>query len=180
MNISLSMTARIALFCALLALGIGSRFIPHPPDMTALTAVIFAGALYLGPRMSLVLALSLLLVSDALIGSYELPVMLSVYGTFLLIAGAGILFARSGSVGNKALALAGASLLFFLVTNAAVWYFTPWYPKDIGGLMASYTLGLPFLKNMLIGDFIYTPALLAALALVLKPYPAPAHSTYAA
>ena len=179
MDTRLSSSVRIILFVALLALGICSRFIPHPPDATAVTAIIFAGALYLGPRLSIMLMLSTLLLSDAFIGGYELPVMLSVYGSYLLIGVVGIFFARSKGFGSRTLMLASASILFFLVTNAAVWLFTPWYAKDITGLMSSYALGLPFLKNMLIGDFLYTPVLLTALAFVLRSSRDRAPSAYA-
>lgn len=168
MNRQLSLGVQITLFIALLALGIASRFLPHPPDATALTAVLFASALYLGPRITIALGLLMLLWSDVFFGTYELPVMVSVYGSFLLIGGVGVAFARARSLGVRMLMLASASFLFFLITNAAVWYFTPWYPKDVSGLILSLTLGLPFLKNMIIADFLYTPALLGALALAFK------------
>lgn len=169
MTQTLSLSGQVLLLCALLAIGIGSRFLPHPPDATALTAVLFASALYLGPRMTAALALLMLLWSDMFFGTYELPVMASVYGSFLLIGGIGLAFAHLKKPGLRVLLLASASLVFFLITNAALWYFTPWYTKDIHGLMLSYTLGLPFLKNMLIADFLYTPALLSALTFVFKP-----------
>lgn len=169
MTRTLSLTGQVFLLGALLAIGIGSRFLPHPPDATALTAVLFASALYLGPRMTIALALLVLLWSDMFFGTYEFPVMASVYGSFLLIGGIGLAFAHLKNSGLRILLLASASFMFFLVTNAAIWYFTPWYAKDIHGLMLSYTLGLPFLKNMLIADFLYTPALLSMLAVVLKP-----------
>lgn len=171
MTRTLSLTGQVLLLVALLAIGIGSRFLPHPPDATALTAVLFASALYLGPRMTFALALLILLWSDVFFGTYELPVMVSVYGSFLVIGGLGLAFAHLKRAGLRILLLASASLVFFLVTNAALWYFTPWYTKDVNGLVLSYTLGLPFLKNMLLADFLYTPALLGALAFVLAPRP---------
>lgn len=177
-NPSLSLTTQVALLLVLIAIGIGSRFLPHPPSATALTAVLFAGALYLKPRFTIALAVLLLLWSDMTLGSYELPVMASVYGSFLAIAGLGMWCARTKHVGGRVLMLAGSSLLFFLITNAAVWYFTPWYAKDISGLMLSYSLGLPFLKNMLLADFLYTPTLIAVLAFVFSPSPAPKVSLY--
>lgn len=178
MKSSLSTVEYVVLVLGLFVLGVGSRLLPHPPDATAVTAVLFASAIYLNPHTSLVLFLSLLLVSDLIIGSYELPVMLSVYGSFLLIGIIGILFARFESIRGRILVLASASVLFFLVTNAAVWFFTPWYPKDFAGLVTAYTLALPFFRNMLVGDFLYVPAVLAACALALKPR-AQASSAYA-
>lgn len=179
MERSLTHTDQVLLFLALLALGIGSRFLPHPPSATALTAVLFAGAMYLGPRLTATLALLLLLWSDLVFGTYELPIMASVYGSFLLIGGIGIAFARIKIGWFRVLALMSSSVLFFLITNAALWYFTPWYTKDLGGLMLSYMLGLPFLKNMLIGDLLYTPALLAVLGLLFAAHRAPKPVAYA-
>lgn len=177
-NFSLSLTTQIVLAFILLMIGIGSRFLPHPPSFTALTAVLFASALYLRPHLTLALTLLLLLWSDMTLGTYELPVMVSVYGSFLVIAGLGMWCARTNHIGRRVLMLASSSVLFFLITNAAIWYFTPWYAKDMSGLMLSYTLGLPFLKNMLLADFLYTPALIAVLALVFSPSPAPKASLY--
>lgn len=179
MNTALSASECFVLFSTLLVLGIASRFLPHAPGATAMTAVIFASAQYLGPRISLLLVTALLLISNAVIGGYELPVMLAVYGSFLLIAGMGVLFKRTKTLLSKGVVLVCSSVSFFLITNAAVWYFTPWYTKDLIGLMESYLLGLPFLQNMLVGDLIYTPVLLALIALVLKPARASSFSAYA-
>ena len=72
----------------------------------------------------------------------------------------------------------GASVLFFLVTNFAVWLTSPFYTPDFQGLMACYTAGLPFLKNGLAGDLFYTTVFFGSFYLaglrypVLKPVPA--------
>lgn len=82
--------------------------------------------------------------------------MISVYGSFLLI---GLLSARITKLCSFmpiSLSVIGASLFFFLITNGAVWAFSPWYEKSIYGLFYSYELGLPFLRNMLVGDVFYT------------------------
>ena len=46
-------------------------------------------------------------------------------------------------------------LIFFLLTNFSVWLFTPWYSKDISGLLYCYTLALPFFRNTLAGNVFY-------------------------
>jgi len=53
------------------------------------------------------------------------------------------------------LATLAGSMLFYLITNAAVWLFSPWYPAGIEGLMLSYTMALPFLKYTLLGDLFF-------------------------
>lgn len=165
-SLHFSPTERTAIVFLLISLGFCSRLLPHPPGATALTAVIFACSLFLRTRTALLVTAILLMLSDAFIGTYELPIMLSVYGSFGIIALLSYWYARSNKTpGTNILMFLGPALLFFLVTNAAVWYSTPWYPKDIGGLLASYTLGLPFLKNMLMGDLLYIPVVCGALAL---------------
>ena len=59
----------------------------------------------------------------------------------------------------------GASVIFFVVTNAAVWAFTPLYAHTLAGLMQSYTMAIPFFKNSLAGDLGYTAVLFGAMEL---------------
>ena len=60
----------------------------------------------------------------------------------------------------------GGSLLFYVVTNFAVWI-TPGdahqhaalYPRTLDGLIECYWMALPFLRNSLAGDLFWTAAL---------------------
>ena len=56
---------------------------------------------------------------------------------------------------------------FFLVSNFASWASMPMYPKTFAGLMTSYTLGLPFFKNDLIGTLFFS-AVFFAVPVVLR------------
>lgn len=67
------------------------------------------------------------------------------------------------------LASISASLLFFLITNFGVWLDpTSFYPKGLFGLTQSYIMGLPFLKNTLMGDLFFTGILFLGYELLLK------------
>jgi hypothetical protein len=68
-----------------------------------------------------------------------------------------------------AIALA-SSCLFFAVTNFAEWAFQPWYPKTSAGLAASYVAGIPFFRNMLIGDLAYTALMFGGFALLERRF----------
>ncbi len=46
-----------------------------------------------------------------------------------------------------------ASTTFFLLSNFGVWLY--WYPNTISGLIACYTLALPFFRNTLLGDMFF-------------------------
>jgi hypothetical protein len=55
-----------------------------------------------------------------------------------------------------------SSVSFFLVSNFAVWAAYNMYPKNFSGLMTSYTLALPFFRNAVEGDLLFTTAFFAA------------------
>jgi hypothetical protein len=59
-----------------------------------------------------------------------------------------------------------SSTFFFLTTNFAVWASGTWYPKTLDGLMWAYTLGLPFFRNMMIGDLFFRGVVFGAWATV--------------
>jgi hypothetical protein len=54
-----------------------------------------------------------------------------------------------------------SSILFFIVTNFGVWLTGGgwFYPKTWQGLMECYTLAIPFFRNTVAGDLVYTGAL---------------------
>lgn len=150
----------IITICLLLFFAIAVRLLPHAPNMTPITAIAFTGSLYLGRKWAVALPLLALFLSDLLIGFYDWKIMLSVYGSFALIGLFSFVSAKYRSLVPVGLSVIGASLLFFFITNGAVWALSPWYEKTISGLLYSYELGLPFLRNMLVGDITYTAVLI--------------------
>jgi hypothetical protein len=149
----------IVIVFSLVLFGLAIRFLPHAPNMTPITAIAFAGSLYLGRRWALILPCLILFLSDAVIGFYDWKIMLSVYGSFFLIGFLSFIASKYRTIFPTGLSVISSSVLFFLITNTAVWAFSPWYEKTIFGLLYSYELGLPFLRNMLIGDVLYTTVL---------------------
>jgi hypothetical protein len=68
-------------------------------------------------------------------------------------------------------AAATSSVSFYLVSNFAVWAASPeMYPRTVGGLMLSYTAGIPFFRGTAESDLFFslamfgTPLLLHALS----------------
>ncbi len=139
------------------------RLLPHLPNFTPVAAIGLVGSLYLGKRWAFTLPIAAVFLSDLVIGFYGWQIMLSVYASFAIIGLAGWISAKSRSLFSVGLFAAGSSLLFFLITNAVVWYYSPWYEKSFTGLMYSYELGLPFFRNMLFGDLIYTAGLILVI-----------------
>jgi hypothetical protein len=152
----------------LLVLGIGARLLPHLPNATPITALAFAGSLYFGKRMGLFLPLAALFISDAIIGFYDIRIMASVYISFALIGVLSSVQGKDRSVPATGLLVLASPILFFIITNFAVWMFSPWYEKSFTGLMYAYELAIPFLRNMMIGDILYTSLLLGVLCVGIR------------
>lgn len=64
-----------------------------------------------------------------------------------------------------AAALAGA-VLFYLVTNFAVWAAGELYPLTVAGLFECYERAIPYFQNSLLGDMAFSTILFGGLALL--------------
>jgi hypothetical protein len=151
-----------------------TRLLPHPLNVTPITAIALFGGACIAPRMlAFALPLAAMLISDLglfALGQVPLPGAQSlwVYGSFTLIVGLGFLLRRR----RRALPIAGATLasamLFYVVTNLGVWSRGALYPRTLSGLVQCYAAAIPFFRNSLLGDMFYTAALFGALAIAEK------------
>ena len=154
-----------------------SRFLPHPPNMTALGAAALFSGHFLRPRaLALMIPVLIMLISDFFLGFH--PLMAFVYGAWILI---GIL-AMTLMKDAKTWRLMGwASLstaIFFIVTNFGVWWMQDLYPKNAQGLILCYTMALPFVGAQWVGDMLFSGLLFSIWALLEKKLfsaQAPAH-----
>lgn len=155
----------MALVVGLILVGIVSRLVPHPWNATPLTAIALFGGTYLPKRWAILLPLAIVAMSDVWLGWHS---------TIPFTWGA---FAVTGwlawwiRVRPTAARILGGSLLgsviFFLVTNFGVWAIQDIYPKTLSGLWECYVAGIPFFRNMLVGDLVYTAALFGMFAAVV-------------
>jgi len=139
----------------LILIGVGLRLLPHPPNFAPIAAIALFGGVYLSRKIALILPIAAMTISDIFIGSYEFSLMISVYGSFLLCAILGFWLKKHKKLYTVLGSSILAALLFFLVTNFAVWAFTPWYAKTFSGIIQCYLMALPFFKNTLLGDLFY-------------------------
>jgi hypothetical protein len=130
------------------------RLLPHPPNMAPIAAMALFGGFYLDKKYALIIPLVALLLSDLFLGFYsEMPF---IYGSFILTGLIGLWLKKQNS---KKYIVAGAlfsSILFFLITNFGVWLMGSMYAKNLSGFLECYTLAIPFFRNTLIGDLLYT------------------------
>jgi hypothetical protein len=147
-----------------------SRLIPHPPNFSPIAALaLFGGACFADRRAAFGVPLAALFLSDLVLGLYRsLPV---VYISFALIVLLGLwLRPRRNLVPIASATLAG-SVLFFVLTNFAVWAMGSFYPQTWDGLVTCYVAGIPFFHNTLLGDALYSSVLFGGLFLAERVAP---------
>jgi len=148
-----------------IALAVAVRFLPHPWTFTPVVAsLLFFGAR--GSRRQLWIPFVLLAASDVILTRFVYSYVFS-WDHFVTWAWYAAILWLGTSLRNNArpLRVVGASLAssvsFFLVSNFAVWACWDMYPKTVAGLMTSYTLALPFFRNAVEGDLLFTCAMFA-------------------
>lgn len=143
--------------CAILLVGLGvaCRLLPHAWNVAPVAAAAMFAGVYLGTGYAIALPVATLAIGDMAIGFYQWPLMLAVYGSFIVAGLIGVAIKKQKSPATVAAGSIVSSTIFFLTTNAAVWFFSGWYTQNISGLLESYTMALPFFRNTLIGDLGY-------------------------
>ena len=150
----------------LILLAAASRLLPHPPNFAPVAAIgLFAGAA-LGRRTAWLVPVAALLLSDAVIGFYHPTSMFWNYAGFAacLLLGSAIL-GPARSLPRFAGATLTSSIAFFALSNFGMWA-SGYYPRTLAGLVECYVAALPFFRNTLASDVVYTAALFGGWALL--------------
>jgi hypothetical protein len=136
-----------------------------------MSAGLFAGAFLGARRVGIIIPLIAMFVTDLVIGMYDWHLMLAVYGSLAAASLIGTWYAKNATLPRFTASVFGGSLLFFLVTNGAVWFFAgdAIYPHTIAGLVQCYAAGLPFYKNTLAGDMLWSVVLFGGYELLKSP-----------
>jgi hypothetical protein len=157
---------------ALMILAVAAmRLLPHPPNFTPVLAMALFGGARLGNRSSAVaVPLGALLLSDVaieIVNGHGLHLLLPVvYLCVALCVGVGWRLCRRRGVVRVAGAAVGGAVLFYLVTNFAVWALWSRYPMNLTGLVECYVAAVPFFRGTLLGTLLYSGALFSAHELV--------------
>jgi hypothetical protein len=131
------------------------RLVPHPWNFTPMGAlVLFSG--FMLPKKWIWLPLVALVISDIIIGSYTFGVMATVYSSYALMLGISYAARHHYSFGTAIGSSVASAVIFFILTNAAVWAFSGIYSPDASGLMASYSAAIPFFRNSFAGYLVYS------------------------
>jgi hypothetical protein len=136
--------------------------LPHAWHFTPVGAsLLFFGAR--GARRQMWVPVVLLAITDVILTKYVYAFQFSwdqlvVWAWYAAILWLGSnLREKSGPVRVVGAALT-CSASFFLLSNFAVWAWSGMYPRTFGGLMTSYTMGLPFLRGTVTSDLFFSAA----------------------
>ncbi len=148
-----------------------SRLLPHPANVTPVTAIALFGAFYLDKRSAFLVPLAAMLLSDAILGFHS--GMIWVYGSFVAITGIGFWLRDHRGIMQTIGATVAGSVLFYAVTNFGVWLGSPaMYPRTAAGLAECYVAAIPFFRNTLLGDLGYVALLFGLFELGRRWIPA--------
>ena len=150
----------------IILIGAFSRIIPHPPNFTAIGAISILGGLYFNKKyLAFITPITAMFLSDILLG--HTPII-SVYIAFLMIIPLGIKIRENLTYSSIFKMSIYASILFFLITNFTSWLYNPIYPQNLSGLIMSYTAGIPFFANTLLGNLFFCFSLFGLYEIISK------------
>lgn len=149
---------------ALISAGVTLRILPHPANFAPITAIAIFGGAALPRKLAVWVPVGAMMISDAIIGFYSM--MPVTWACYALIALASSLW-LSGRLRfiRAAVLTVSSSIFFFIVTNFAVWLTSGMYAHTLQGFWQCYFMALPFFRNTVLSDIIYTFALFTAYAL---------------
>lgn len=176
-------TLRASIIILLILFASFSRLIPHPPNFAPIGAMALFGAAYFSQRhWALLIPIVSMWLSDLMINNLVYSEYFNrfvwfydgfywTYGAFIIIGLIGSVILKHIKIKNLILASLMASLVFFIISNFGVWASTTMYPKTFNGLISCYAAGIPFLKNTLLGDFIYSAVLFSTFEFAQYKFP---------
>ncbi len=130
------------------------RFVPHPPNVTPIAAMaLFSGAAFTSRVLAYFIPLAAMVISDIIIGFHSTVWYVYAGVALMVFIGSTI---KQLSVVRVGLAAILASIIFFLITNFGAWLHHDMYSQNLNGLLQAYVAGLPFLRNSLIANIIFS------------------------
>lgn len=144
----------IILPLVIIVFGTLMRLVPHMPNFAPVAAIALFGGLYLDKKYALLIPIIIMMISDYFLGFHD--TILFVYVSFLIAGLLGIWARREKSFSRILMITLLSSVLFFVITNVGVWLMGDMYPKNEGGLIQAFIMAIPFFRNTIMGDLLYT------------------------
>ena len=147
----------ILILSLIIATALSNILLSNIPNFSPVASVaLFSGFYLSNKKLALLIPVACMLISDYFIGFHSL--MWAVYLSFAFTVVIGIKMKTSSSkkvIINSVL----SSLIFFFITNSAVWLTGNFYSSDLSGLGLCLTMGIPFFKYTLLSSIVFSTIL---------------------
>lgn len=164
------LTPRFWMITAMVLAAAALRLMPHYPNFTPIAGMaLFGGAYFSNKKLSFAIPIAAMLLSDLILGFHS--TMWAVYLSFALIVMIGFSLRRSKKITYIALASVSSSVLFFIVTNFAVWLSGSIYPITFAGLSECFIAAIPFFSSTMLGDLFYVGVFFGVFELAQLKFP---------
>lgn len=173
MSLKVSSTTTVLSIIAVTAL---TRVLHVVPNMAPVTALAVFGAwAFRDAKLAYIVPILAMIAGDAGLAivtgdvSYAIhDTQLVVYACLLATTWISLRLKNNETHTRRALSVLSGSVLFFLVTNFAVWLTSGMYEVSLSGLGQCFTLALPFFRNSLVSDVVYSALMFGALELAIR------------
>ncbi len=146
---------RIWVLIGVIALAALLRLVPHPPNFSPITAMaLFAGWSLRRSLPAILVPLAAMLLSDLALGFHA--AMPAVYFAIAMVSVLGLNLKSRVSFAAMGGATVLGSVIFFFITNLAVFLQSDLYPQNVQGLLTCFTAAIPFFENSILGDLFYS------------------------
>ena len=147
----------VLVFLLIVVTSFSNVLLSNIPNFSPVASVaLFSGFYLSNKKIALLVPIICMLISDYFIGFHSL--MWAVYLSFSVTVVIGFLMKKAN---GKLIFLNSifSAVLFFIITNFAVWASGSFYSKDFTGLLTCFSMGIPFLKNTLLSAVIFSSIL---------------------
>jgi hypothetical protein len=150
----------------------------HIPNFSPINAIaLFSGCYFFRRSSALLVTLLSIAVGDLFVNHFitgewtiYYPGFYWQYISYALIVLIGAFASKKMSAASLAVACLGSSVLFFVVSNLGAWASMAMYPKTMSGLYACYVAAIPFFRNTLFSDLVYSALMFGVFEFAQRKY----------
>ena len=166
--------------------GAFSRLFTFLPNFSALETLALFGGAYIAMRyVAILIPIAAMFLSDLVINNtvarpffpdHEGLVIFAGYMKWnvlaiVLIVLFGRLFLKKMNLLNGVFGILGATAIFWIISNIGAWLTSGLFPLTFAGMIENFVFALPFLKNSLLGNFVFGFILFGSFELLTRTYP---------
>ena len=168
-------TSSVLIAILLIVTAAVSRVVLYPHNFSPVIGMaIFAGAVIKDKRLAFLLPIAAMFLSDVMFEVFNIAPgfwgwgQLIGYGILALITVLAFTMKKINVLNVLGYSVA-SSLIFFLLSNGSVWMLDKTtYAQNFSGLMDCLAAGIPFLKNGVIADLVFSAVLFGAYYLTQR------------